>query len=156
LLFLSLRYGVYDSPTPDTFRRSAPPILDKKQISASRYPRDIKDYRTVDCLSVTLTSEVGWGAIGVVHRGMLDADGLPGFTTLDVVVKLAFESEQKADLKAEYERYRVLRSRGVINGIATTLGLFDALEDGPCALIMLYAGDPLEEEQKQMFSATER
>ena len=79
----------------------------------------------------------------MAHRCRLDADGLDGFTPLDVVVKLAF-GEQREALRNEYRTYRFLRSNGVVKGITTVLGFFDDCEGGPSALVMLYAGVQLE------------
>ena len=90
----------------------------------------------------------------MVHRGMLDVESSRGFMTLDVVVKLAFDGEQRAALKNEYEIYRLLRSKRIVNGIATVLGLFDDFEGGPSALVMLDAGGPLGPER--LLSAAER
>jgi hypothetical protein len=59
---------------------------------------------------------------------------------LDIVVKLAFDVEQRDALKSEY---CCLRSKGILRGIATPLGFFDDSEGGACALVMLYAGVPL-------------
>lgn len=153
VLFLSLCYDIYNSPTPATFLRSAPPITEGKRNSTLLYPRDIGAYRPRDCYSVTLTSEIGQGATGVVHRGVLDVNN--GSTMLDVVVKLAFDEEQKTALKDEYEMYRLLRLKGVVDGIATVLGLFNDFEGGPSALVMLYAGEPLQTEQERTLSPAE-
>jgi len=143
---------MYDSPTPATFLRSAPAITKDRRNSALLYPRDIGSYRAEDCQSVTLTSEIGRGATGVAHRGMLDVESSHGFMTLGVVVKLAFDREQRDALKNEYEIYRLLRSKRIVNGIATVLGLFDDFEGGPSALVMLDAGEPPE----RPLSAAER
>jgi len=102
--------------------------------------QDISPYRVKDSLTAILTSEAGRGATGVVLRGMLDADGSDGSTPLDVVVKLAFDSEQRAALRDEYATYRFLRSQGVMKGIATALGFFNDYEHGPSALVMRDAG----------------
>jgi len=61
---------------------------------------------------------------------------------LDVVVKLAFDIEQRKALRSEYDVYRHLRLKGVNQGVTTALGFFDDSEDGACALVMLYAGVP--------------
>ena len=63
-----------------------------------------------------------------------------GSPLLDVVVKLAFDSAQQDPLTHEYEMYRCLRSKEVVEGIMMALGSFDNFKDGPCALVMLYAG----------------
>jgi len=154
VLFLSLQYDMYDSPTPAAFLRSAAAITEDRRNSALLYPRDIANYRAEDCHSVTLVSEIGRGATGVVHRGMLDVESSCGFMTLGVVVKLAFDKEQRVALKNEYEIYRLLRSKRIVNGIATVLGLFDDFEGGPSALVMLDAGESLGPERS--LSAAER
>ena len=128
---------------PSTFVRSAPAVTEGEKPPALLSPQAISACRDEDCLIIVLTSEVGAGATGVAH-GTLTAESSDGCVSLDVVVKLAFDSEQRDALKREYEVYRLLESKGVINGIATTLGFFDDFEGhGPSALIMLNAGVPL-------------
>lgn len=95
---------------------------------------------------IVLTSEIGWGATGVVHGGTLKPEGLDAMP-LDVVVKLAFDSEQQDALRSEYEVYRHLKSKGVHQGITTALGIFDDSESCACALVLLYAGVSLSEFQ---------
>jgi hypothetical protein len=55
---------------------------------------------------------------------------------VDVVVKLAFDSEQRDALRDEV--YCRLRSK-VLQYVATVLRFFDDSECGPCAIVMLYA-----------------
>ena len=157
VLFIYLQYGIYDSPCPSTFIRSAPAITEDKENHPLLSPRDIVSYRAKDSLTVILTSEVGHGATGTVHRGMLDVDGLDGSMSLDVVIKLAFDSEQQAALRDEYETYRLLRSKGVMKGVTAVLGFFDDCERGPSALVMRYAGiSLLEMEPGRVFTLFER
>jgi hypothetical protein len=59
-------------------------------------------------------------------------------------------------LRTEYEIYCCLLSKGVLRGIVTTLGLFDDTEAGPCALVMLYAGESLFDEPERILSVSER
>jgi hypothetical protein len=66
MLLLYFQYGVYDSPIPASFIRSAPPIMAKAAPPLS--PRAIHTYTLYECLSIVLTSEIGRGATGVVHR----------------------------------------------------------------------------------------
>ena len=106
---------------------------------------------------IVLTSEVGAGATGVAHGGTLTAESSDGCVSLDVVVKLAFDSEQRDALQCEYEVYRLLGSKGVVSGIATTLGFFDDFEGhGPSALIMLNAGVPLGTTREQALVRSQR
>jgi hypothetical protein len=79
----------------------------------------------------------------VVHRGTLTPEIWHNAIPLDVVVKFAFEIEQRKALRNEYEVYRRLRLKEVDQGVTTALGFFDDAEDGACALVMLYAGVPL-------------
>ena len=72
MLLLYLQYGIYDSPIPASFIRSAPPIMAKAKFPAPPLsPRAIRTYTPNECLSIVLTSEIGIGATGVVHRGTL-------------------------------------------------------------------------------------
>jgi hypothetical protein len=155
VLLLYLRYGVYNSQYPATFLRSAPAITEDKTIPALLPLRAISLCQTEDCLTVVLTSEIGHGASGVVHRGTLHVESSDESVPLDVVVKLAFDSEQRDALKNEYEIYRLLRSNAVVQGIATVLGFFDDVEGGPSALVMLYAGVSLEMEPERDLSSSE-
>jgi Protein kinase domain len=145
MLHLYLQYGIYDSPIPASFIRSAPPLS----------PRAIHTYTDYECMSIVLTSEIGRGATGIVRRGTLEPQNGDGSVPLDVVVKLAFNSHQQDMLKTEYETYSRLRSKGVFRGLTTTLGFFDDTEEGPCALVMLYAGDSLVDKPERVLSDSE-
>jgi len=144
VVLLYLQYDVYDSPIPALFLRAAPSIIAHTRCPTPPLsPRSIHTYGLEECLTVVLTSEIGQGATGTVHRGTLKP-GIPdGAMSLDVVVKLAFDVEQRDALKSEYNVYCCLRSKGILRGITTPLGFFDDSEGGACALVMLYAGVPL-------------
>ena len=142
LIFLYLQYDIYDSLIPASFLRSAPIMANPSCPTSPFSPRAIPTFRPEDCLNIILTSEIGEGATGKVHRGTLELDG-EAMSRLDVVVKLAFDRWQRDSLQSEYEVYRHLRLKGVNGGIVTTLGLFDETEGAARALVMLYAGIPL-------------
>ncbi|KAK2467451.1 hypothetical protein APHAL10511_000306 [Amanita phalloides] len=110
VVFLYLQYGVYDSPIPASFLRSAPQIMARTKCPFS--PRAIRTCGPEECMTIVLTSELGRGATGVVHRGTLNLDLQGVAMALDVVVKLAFDTEQRDALKSEYKIYRHLRSKG--------------------------------------------
>ena len=140
-VLLYFRYGVYDSPIPASFFRSAP------SIAADKHPPfPPQQIQLEECITIVLTSEIGFGSTGMVHRGNLTTCQPDGATSLDIAVKLALDIEQRDALRNEYKIYRYLRSKGVLRGIATALGLFDDSEDSACALVTTYAGIPVSTE----------
>ena len=156
VVLIYLQYDVYDSPVPSLFLRSAPPIVaDPKLPTPPLSQRAISTYAPEECLTIVLTSEIGRGATGVAHRGRLKPETSGVSVPLDVVVKLAFDNEQRDGLRSEYEVYRTLRSKGVLKGITTSLGFFNDTEGGPCALVMLYAGRALVAEPKCVLTVSD-
>jgi hypothetical protein len=153
VVLIYLQYDVYDSPIPSSFLRSASPITADPTPPLS--PRAISTYAPEECLTIVLTSEIGQGATGIVHRGTLKPETSGVSIPLDVVVKLAFDDEQRDALRSEYEVYRSLRSKGVLKGLTTSLGFFDDSEGGPCALVMLYAGRALVTEPECVLSVSD-
>ena len=145
MVLLNLRYDIYDSLIPASFLRSAPSIM--AYTSPPFSPRAIHSCGLEDCLTIILTSEIGQGVTGVVHRGTLEPELCDGVMPLDVVVKLAFDSEQRDALRSEYEVYHHLKSKEVHQGIATALGIFDDYEGCACALVLLYEGITLSKSQ---------
>jgi hypothetical protein len=95
-----------------------------------------------DYPNLLMKSEIGHGATGEVLRGTLEVEASEGSVLLDVAVKLALSSEQRAALRNEYATYHRLRSKAVTSGIVAPLGLFYDVdpEGGPSALVMPYAG----------------
>jgi len=157
VLFLYLQYSIYNSQIPSTFLRSAPTITEGKKNPNPPSLQAISSCRDEDFLVVILTSEIGAGATGVAHGGMLIAESSDGRVSLDVVVKLALDSKQREALKHEYEVYRLLRSNGIVKGIAVVLGVFDDFEGhGPSTLVMLNAGVPLGTTPVQDLMGSER
>ena len=88
---------------------------------------------------LVITSEIGTGAIGIVHGGTLEVE-LPGqCVSLAVVAKLVFSDHQIEWLVHENAIYHYLSLRH-IRGIPTILGLFSSLSGGPSALLLTYNG----------------
>ena len=157
VVFLYFRYSIYNSRHPSTFFRSAPAITKGQKLPAVLSPQAISSCRDEDFLVIILTSEIGAGATGVAHGGMLIAESSDERISLDVVVKLAFDGEQRDALKHEYEVYQLLRSKDVVKGIPIVLGFFDDFEGhGPSALVMLNAGVPLGTTPEQDLLTSER
>ena len=149
---LYLQYGIYDSPVPATFFRSALSLIVNTKFCP---PRPINTYGQKECLNIILTSEIGIGATGHVLRGTLESE-VDCVTPLDVVVKLAFDFAQRDALRSEYEFYRLLKSKGVQKGILTPMGFFDDHDNAACALVMLYAGCPISSELICNLSTSDR
>ena len=59
MLLLYLQYGVYDSPVPASFIRSAAPIMGRAKFPAPRWSPHANTYTPNECLSIMLTSEIG-------------------------------------------------------------------------------------------------
>lgn len=117
IILLYLRYGVYDSPVLASFHCS-------KTSGTKEDHGESRTYGPDDCLHVVLTSEIWWGSTGVVHRGRMNSESPDGVVGLDVVVKLAFDSERCDALQRNYANYCELKSRGG-PGLVTVLGLFE-------------------------------
>jgi hypothetical protein len=144
IILLFLQYGIYDSSNPSTFIRSLPTGQAPNPLPSWE---TVRSYKLEECLTIVLKSEIGHGATGEVLRGTLEVEASEGCVSLDVAVKLAMSSEQRAALRNEYAAYHQLRVKAVTSGITTPLGLFYDVdpEGGPSALVMLYAGVPLDE-----------
>jgi hypothetical protein len=90
------RYGVYDSHIPASFLRSAPSIMARtRTLIPPPPPQSIRRCRPEECLTIVLTSEIVRGATGMVHRGTLVPEIWHNAIPLDVVVKFAFDIEQR-------------------------------------------------------------
>ena len=113
VLHVYLQYDIYDSPTPATFLRSAPLVVHTRCPTPPLSPQTIRSYKPEECMSIVLTSEIKQGATGVIHRGTLTPEIWDSAMQLDVVVKLAFNTEQRKALRSEYEVYRHLKLKGV-------------------------------------------
>lgn len=70
------------------------------------YPRAINSHGLNDCVH-SHDIRIGRGATGIVHPGTLkqEISDRSASVPLDVVVKLAFGSEQRDALRTEYEVY---------------------------------------------------
>ena len=133
VVLLYLQYGIYDSPVPSTFYRSAQSISVFGQPPTPLLsPQTTSSFQLDDCVTIVLTSEIGHGATGIVlHGTMQQTEASSGCGSLEVVVKFAFTHWQREALRHEYEVYRKLRSHRICTGITAPLGLFDDAECGP-------------------------
>jgi hypothetical protein len=93
---------------------------------------------------VTLTSEIGHGATGNVHRGFLEIEDGRTRISLSIVTKIAFGPEEIQQLEHEACVYRILESTGT--RVPKIYGLFREHYDAgdAAALIMSYDGISIE------------
>ncbi|KAJ7173339.1 hypothetical protein C8R46DRAFT_1082510 [Mycena filopes] len=140
---LNIQYGVYDSPVPASFIRSAPSLAGLSMDAPFTLPPVKRHYHESEYITLTLTSELGSGATGIAHAAILHVTTKDGKTLEeDVVVKVAFLAEQQQRMRHEYETYRRL-AKFSVEGVPKIFGLFDDLEGGTVVLVMSPCGDCL-------------
>jgi hypothetical protein len=117
----------------------------------------VSDVPKDERLLLYLNSELGQGATGVVHGGILEVEDMSGRkrSRLDIAAKLSFTDAQRDRLQQEWSVYMHLTMEG-IQGIPTLLGIFydPELEDtSPLCLLMCYAGLSLQRSGRSITSA---
>ncbi|KIM42836.1 hypothetical protein M413DRAFT_444485, partial [Hebeloma cylindrosporum] len=151
---VSLRYGPYCSPTPASFIRIGSSCAPSLQPKPPRVQKLKAKYQTHEYFTLMLGQPLGDGATGVVHPAALEIQVKDdtGATSIlkrnDLVVKLAFEEEQKTRMQHEFTVYAHLAKKNV-TGVPTVHGLFNDLDSGTLALLMDNAGQNLREREKE-------
>ncbi|KAJ6606932.1 hypothetical protein B0H10DRAFT_577049 [Mycena sp. CBHHK59/15] len=139
LALVRISHGIYESTVPAAFSRSRPSLLGT-YTGPETVPRLKQTYLPAEYFTLVLTSEAGEGAVGIVHGATIEVMTEEGeLLTQDVVVKLAFSSEQQAALQHEYSIYYHLAAADV-KGIPVVLGLFEDVESSVTALVMTHCG----------------
>lgn len=144
MLLVTFQHTIYNSQTPASFLRELPSLLPEKPPldTVTRRPPDRqRKYAPHQYCSVTITSDLGDGAIGIVHGGKLEVVTSEGIShSCDAVIKLAFSEKQKERMRYEYKIYHHLAASNVA-GISTVFGMFQDMDaDGPLALLMNFGG----------------
>jgi hypothetical protein len=144
ILLLHIKYDIYDSIRPAIFYRGCrvnsnnAGLVSPPTTPATVFPKDER-------LLLVLTSELGQGATGVVHGGILQVESEHKISKLEIAAKLAFNDEQQEALVFESSIYLHLAREGV-DCIPTILGSFhDVEEDGPSCLLMSRNGKSLQD-----------
>ncbi|KAF9022681.1 hypothetical protein BDZ89DRAFT_1163128 [Hymenopellis radicata] len=144
VLALYIRYGTYNSPTPEV-------------LLSPDYPRS-KIYKAKNCLPLILTAKLGRGATGKAYTAVLG----PGHERVPcsrLVAKIADTRETLMSLRHEYDVYCHLQAAGV-TGIPYVFGYYQDDTRGLGALVMHNVGNPLgrrmDGDRKIKFSATEK
>jgi hypothetical protein len=106
-------------------------------------------------LLLYINAELGQGATGVVHGGLLEVESGHNSSRLDIAAKLSFSEQQRDHLQQEWSVYTHLTSEGV-EGIPTALGIFydPELQDrAPLCLLMSHVGVSLRSSGMSISSA---
>jgi hypothetical protein len=120
-------------------------------------------YTPSQYFSLTLSEPIGSGAIGVVHRALVEIELESGFKVQHrLVVKLVFSnfSGSQRKLRKEHSIYHYLASKDGVEGVLPVYGLFEDTETGTLALIMDDGGSSIQygvsvpEEQQYVTKST--
>jgi len=144
-MLLHLHYDIYHTINPEIFHRV--PLVDSEEEdnTPERVPLVTvvpKDER----LLLFLNSELGQGATGMVHGGVLQVESDHESSRLNIAAKLSFTDDQRERLQQEWIVYMRLKMEGA-EGITSALGIFydPELEDAsPLVLLMHHAGVSLQ------------
>ncbi|KIM42842.1 hypothetical protein M413DRAFT_26824 [Hebeloma cylindrosporum] len=151
---VSLRYGPYCSPTPASFIRIGSSCAPSLQPKPPRVQKLKAKYQTHEYFTLMLGPPLGDGATGIVHPAALEIqvkDDRGMISTLkrnDLVVKLAFEEEQKTRMQHEFTVYAHLAKKNV-TGVPIVHGLFNDPDSGTLALLMDNVGQNLREREEE-------
>ncbi len=144
VLTLYLKYGNYNSPTPEI-------LLSPDQPRSDVYPSG-------RCLPLILTSKLGRGATGQAYSATF-GHGHEHVASPRLVAKLATTKERLRSLRHEYDVYCYLQSRNV-RGIPFIFGYYQDSHRGIGVLIMNHLGKPIsrrmDDTKKINFTASER
>ncbi|KAF7329374.1 Protein kinase domain-containing protein [Mycena kentingensis (nom. inval.)] len=142
-MLLYIQHGIYDSPVPTSFIRSAPCLHTAPTAPTPKRTPIKRRYRPDEYFTITLTSTIASGAVGTAHTALLRATWKgDNLAAQEVVVKIAFFAEQQEKMRHEFEVYRRLAEHGV-KGVPEVYGIFDDLEGGAIAMVMSNCGECL-------------
>ncbi|PPQ71945.1 hypothetical protein CVT26_007174, partial [Gymnopilus dilepis] len=165
LALVRLDYGAFCSPAPSAFVRRCPSCLPGHApltVSSEemRHPKQTS-YQAGEYFSLTLGEPLGRGAVGVVHGAKLELELESGEMLVrdDLVIKLAFTTEQQKMMAKEYEVYGHLSRKKNVKGIVAVHGLFLDPETRTLGMLMDNGGRSLhsrETEEGKGFFVTEQ
>lgn len=100
-------------------------------------------YTSREYVTITIGAPLSHGAVGVVHKGDIEAETDTGIHRYSCLVKMVYEPEQREKLKREFEIYQHLATKNLFEGILRVHGLFQDLETHATAMVMDYGGRDL-------------
>ncbi|KAF8907629.1 hypothetical protein CPB84DRAFT_1843849 [Gymnopilus junonius] len=149
LAVVKLHYGVFCSPVPSSFVRVGPSCAPGAVRVQKEYPKQTK-YKTHEYFTLTLKESLGEGAVGVVHPAALEfTTESDDVLTRNLVIKLAFSSEQQKRMLNEYRIYGHLCLKKGIEGIITVHSMFRDPDSGTLGMLMDDAGQSLRHREQK-------
>jgi hypothetical protein len=155
VFLLYLCFEIYDSPNPATFFRSADSLTCHGQTTPPPTPHLRRKYPPSDTVTIVADSQLGEGATGTVHGGILTVDTGTECVAVQVAIKLAFGEDQKDRLQHEAGVYGQLVNAGV-GGIPAPFGLFTDPEDDTLALVLTHGGKSVHALKKEEIDIQKR
>ncbi|KAJ7065524.1 hypothetical protein C8F01DRAFT_1249086 [Mycena amicta] len=144
MMLFHLQYDIYHSRAPASFIRANPCLEHGKGRKPGKIPSIKRAYKPHEYFEIILGSQLGDGAVGIVHGAMARVTTKDGEALVEenLVVKLTFEHQPQERMRYEYTVYTRLAEHGV-TGVPKVYGLFEDLEGGAVALLMSNCGKNL-------------
>ncbi|KAJ7065562.1 hypothetical protein C8F01DRAFT_1366523 [Mycena amicta] len=144
MMLFHLQYDIYHSRAPASFIRANLCLEHGKGRKLGKIPSIKRAYKPHEYFEIILGSQLGDGAVGIVHGAMARVTTKDGETLVEenLVVKLAFRHQPQERMRYEYKVYTRLAEHGV-TGVPKVYGLFEDLEGGAIALLMSNCGTNL-------------
>jgi hypothetical protein len=129
LALVRIQDGVLQSPVPSAFLRVAAPTENKTTYTSDEH------------VVITVKSKIASGATGSAHTATLEVPRSDGEDIIahNLVLKLAFDVNQRKRMRHEYQIYQHLLSSKV-KSIPRIFGLFQDIETRALALLMSNVG----------------
>ncbi|KAF8954107.1 hypothetical protein BDZ97DRAFT_1928824 [Flammula alnicola] len=143
LALIRLDYDHYRSPAPSSFIRQGPSCVPGLFNDAFEEPDRKSVYSSSQFMTVTLHAPIGTGAVGVIHRAVIEVETDSGKKLHRCLVKLGFSEAQQTSMRNEYNMYAHLAKVKTVAGVVRVHGLFQDIETGTMALVMDHGGKSL-------------
>ncbi|KAF8959546.1 hypothetical protein BDZ97DRAFT_1390726 [Flammula alnicola] len=137
-------YEIYRSPAPSSFIRQGSSCVPSLFKEAFKQPDRRTKYFSTHFMTITLEAPMGKGAVGVIHRAVIEVETASGDKLhRRCLVKLGFSEAQQRSMRNEYKMYSYLALVEAVEGVVRVHGLFQDIETGTMALVMDYGGKSL-------------
>ncbi|KAF8959401.1 hypothetical protein BDZ97DRAFT_1837845 [Flammula alnicola] len=144
LALIKLNYGIFCSSAPSSFIRLGPSCVPGLFDDAFKEPDRRAVYTSKHFMTATLEAPIGSGAIGVVHKAMIEIETEAGNKLQHrCLIKLGFSEDQQRKMQHEYDVYLHLAAVKAVEGVVSVHGLFQDIETGTMAMVMNYGGKSL-------------